>query len=59
MKSMSKENDIDGLMYKLNNMIDQYTHKVTGKSLYTVRKERVRKERIKKESSIVNNNRKQ
>ena len=47
---MSKDINLNSLMHKLNNMVDLYEHRTTGKSLYAVRKERI------KNKNIVNNN---
>mgnify|MGYP003124408680 CR=1 FL=1 len=54
---MKKEVDINALMYRLNRMLDSYEHKMTGKSLFTIQKERKRREK-EIQVSIVNNNNK-
>ena len=41
-----KQHNIDALIRRLDNMIDGYEVRKTGKSFYTVRKERLRKESL-------------
>jgi hypothetical protein len=47
---MSKNINLNILKHQLNNMIDLFEHKTTGKSLYAIRRERT------KNKTIVNNN---
>jgi len=45
---MPKENNIDNLTQRLNNMLDLHEHRTTGKSLYAIRKERLKREKNSK-----------
>lgn len=45
---MPKENNLDNLTHRLNNMLDLHEHRTTGKSLYVIRREREKKEKNSK-----------
>ena len=45
---MSKEKNINSLTNRLNNMLDMYEHRTTGRSLYVIRKERIKREKNSK-----------
>lgn len=45
---MSKEESINSLTNRLNNMLDMHEHRTTGKSLYAIRKERIKREKNSK-----------
>jgi hypothetical protein len=49
---MSKDINLNILMHRLNNMVDLYEHRTTGKSLYAVRKERIKNKTIVKNNKI-------